>query len=104
MAVKFNKNAAHTSATLIGTVSRGRPYPLDETEIWLETDDENKPVLQRLEEYAAKNGQAYVGQKLTYITAAGDVTHYTIIDIDGTLRADAKFDYDEEALTLNIYV
>lgn len=75
-------------------INRSNGQPLDSTELWYD--------LTSLENYV-KSGQAYVGQRLTYITATGDVRHYTIIDTDGNLRMDAIYSYDEETLTLDIY-
>lgn len=104
MAVKFDKYGDHTKKPFIGTLQRGKAYPLDDTDIWLETDDEEKLILKELEEYAKnKNGQSYVGQRLTYITVSGEVSHYTIIDEEGTLKMDIKCVYDADTQTLRIY-
>lgn len=107
MATKFDQSKLgdYTRVSLIGAYNRCFPYPIDDSSIWVETDDEGRPILEQMERYASsKTNNSYVGQRLTYITAAGDITHYTIVDEDGTLRADAKFDYDEDTLTLDIYV
>lgn len=104
MAKMFEKgSSSYEPKPLFSPITRMAAYPMDDTDIWVETDDEAKPVLNKLINEYVKGGQAFVGQRLTYITATGDVRHYTIIDTAGNLRMDAIFSYDEETLTLDIY-
>lgn len=81
--------------------NRSNGQPLDSTEVWVETD-ENDTVYGLLTDYA-RGDLAYVGQKVTYIDINGNVYYYTIADINGTLLPLVpKFEYKDGILDIQM--